>query len=205
MKIIIVSGCTLAALLALRGWQVPVVRADERLPVEKVQVLAEIESLSKLSPKDRAATVGLIAQHRVLCKEKLLGQLGGEAPSNHDRCSVIFLLGYYRLEDAAPALAKMITFESDDKGLRDQKLPLWGRYPAAEALTRIGSPATSAVLEQIQNSADDLTLSLGAQVISGVYTAKVAECVFDEAIAAQAQNPLKRKRLEQAKAALKRK
>ena len=139
-----------------------------------------------------------LSEDRATFEAELLQQLRNPTSPEH-RATVMYLIGLYRVEAAAPELAKQLIFKMDQ--IDPKRLPIWGTYPAVEALFRIGSHGIPPVLAQIEQSNDDLTIELGAKVVRTVYQQKIGRLIVDEAIASQ-PDMNKKMRLRRAKTAL---
>jgi hypothetical protein len=103
------------------------------------------------------------------------------------KSAVIFLLGEYRVSEASASLVGMIDVEGAngvDAGER-KRLELWGKYPAYEALVKIGVPAVREVIVKLETATDTTTKNLGASVIRAVYGRDIGEVVLEKAAAKQ--------------------
>jgi HEAT repeat protein len=138
-----------------------------------------------------------LSEQRVNLIEDLIRQV--RSVKDHDKLiRICFLLGEYRATEAVAELASRITLEDKERAKgRLRKLPLWGRYPAQEALVKIGTHATPNMLGILTTSDDELTRQLAAEVVRDVYGREVARVVIEQALAKQT-DAQKRKRLDEA-------
>ena len=96
-----------------------------------------------------------------------------KANSVEQKSAVVFLMGRYRLAVCVRHLAENLTlkYESTED---NHKKPLWGMYPAVEALTRIGKPAIWHMLRNIETGKSDEFRRLSTEVIRKIEGTEVA-------------------------------
>ena len=111
------------------------------------------------------------------------------------RFCAAYLLGLYRYPEAVNHLAAKITMENDDEVLPQGKMARWGRYPAVEALIRIGKPSVAAMLRNLASSSDQHVRALSARVIFYVEGEQIGRLIVENAIAKE-DDSVKKKNLE---------
>ena len=125
-------------------------------------------------------------------------------PISDTRIYAFYLLGELRARAAVPTLVAAINFEPADASYRKFVRglhPGWGRYPAQEALVKIGSPAVAPILAALGKEEGAIRRELMVGVLRKVLGKDVAELVLQKALEAAA--PAEKARYEQAKALLK--
>lgn len=92
---------------------------------------------------------------------------GYERPSH----LLLQVVGIWRITEAVPDLAELVTFELDRKTVPGGiKLTPWGYYPAAAALAAIGgNKAGKAVLTKIESSSNDKTLAICTWALTAMF------------------------------------
>ncbi len=151
-----------------------------------------LKSLDRISREQRDLLLNEIEREWQTTKEILITQLG--STNIHTRCCSAYLLGLYRYPEAVESLGQMVSLE--DKATEGkQKERRWDRYPAFEALIRIGKPSIPAMLRNIEGSEDETIRELSARVIFYVEGADIAPIVLEKAISKQT-DPLKKGRLK---------
>ncbi|HEY1661496.1 MAG TPA: HEAT repeat domain-containing protein [Verrucomicrobiae bacterium] len=103
---------------------------------------------------------------------KLVQILKEEKSPSLNRCASAFYLGEMRRSDSANALAETILLSVDMSkinlmGLPDV-LPAMGKYPAMEALVKIGNPSIPAVIRNLAQSDDPNVRELSLQVLTRI-------------------------------------
>ena len=111
------------------------------------------------------------------------------------RFCAAYLLGLYRYPEAVNDLAAKITMENDDEVLPQGKEARWDRYPAVEALIRIGKPSVPAMLRNIASSSDQHVRALSGRVIFYVEGEQIGRLIVESA-SAKEDDPVKKKNLE---------
>jgi len=169
---------------------------DENMTGFDLEKLRVFDRMSKL---EREAFLSDLEKERHAILEGLLVGLGSE----HEQirfCSA-YLLGHYRFNQAAGSLADVVTMENPEltRNTREQR---WGRYPAVEALIRLGKPSVPPMISNLETSDDEHVRGLSARVIYHVEGPELARIVVEMAITKQ-PDPVKKKRLETALSLLK--
>jgi|SRR5579862_7288732 len=105
---------------------------------------------------------------------------------------IAFLLGEYRADQAVGDLAAIIKLQNDED-MEHRHLPLWTKYPAYEALIKIGAPAIPLMVEKLESEQDAAARLLEVSVIRGVYGAEIGKVVLERAEARQTDSSKKAK------------
>jgi hypothetical protein len=107
-----------------------------------------------------------------------------------------YLLGEYRATEAVNDLLEVITLQSSiEQDNEVNRLPLWGKYPAHEALIKIGIPAIPLILAKLETESNLLAMRLEVHVVHMVYGKELAKVVLGQAITLQMDDS-KAKRLK---------
>ena len=173
----------------------PAANLDQALKPEDNAIEA-LRSMEKMSDAERESLLKVLEQRWQTLQGVLLTNLNG---ANDDiNFSSAYLLGLYRFEQAAGNLARVIDLENKDADRHENRRePRWDRYPAVEALIRIGKPSVREVLRRLETSDDPHVRALSARVIFYVEGPEVSKLVIQTAIKAQS-DPVKKQRLESA-------
>ena len=126
--------------------------------------------------------------------------VAAKSPQIAKRASAMYMLGLYRIARAVPMLATNIQFRHMFK---NSMLPVRGtsRYPAMQALIRIGTPAIPVMVKNLETTEKPEVAACSAWVIRKVEGRRLGACVIK--IALQNKMPLLEKaRLRAAMAAI---
>lgn len=127
---------------------------------------------------------------------KLVQILKEEKSLNLNRCASAFYLGEMRRSDSANALAEAIPLTVDMSkinlmGLPDV-LPAMGKYPAVEALVKIGNPSIPAVIQNLADSDDVKVRDLSMQVLTRIDSDKdISQLRLQKALKAETDSQKK--------------
>ena len=110
---------------------------------------------------------------------------------------ICFLLGDYRAHGAVQDLSKHITLKVHVSGDPWTRIPLWGQYPAREALIKIGVRSTKWMLKNLATSEDAMTREHSVYVLREVYSPEIAKIVVQKAAEKEA-DPKRKRNLESA-------
>jgi len=154
-----------------------------------------IARIAGLGNKERMELVEELANERVVIQGNLINQLGG-SQSKRTTFAAAFLLGLYRMEQSVDHLSKFIALENEETELSG-RIPLWGHYPVAEALIRIGKPAIPAMLRNIETSDTAKVRELSIQVIRYVEGHEIGRIILEKQLA-QATDSRTRRQFETA-------
>lgn len=126
-----------------------------------------VASLSSASDRQRQAITDSVMENRRNIADSLIGDL--ESPDMDVRFYACAMLGDLRYSDATPALAKIITLEDSKVFSRTYfRLPLWGTYPAEDALIRIGNDSLGPLEENLATSDDPQVQKLSLDALQQV-------------------------------------
>ena len=127
-------------------------------------IVDQIASLGKLAGQEREALLRDNSENLRQIQTSLLNQLG--STDNEVRCCAAYLLGEYRFPRAAVSLSQAITLEAQIRA--NGREWFWNRYPAVEALMKIGSPAIPAMIQNLEESDDATVRDLSLKVIYSI-------------------------------------
>lgn len=129
----------------------------------------------------------------------------GERPLKERAVRICYVLGFCRANSAVEELSKWITLEVPS-GKSFRRYPRWVRYPAQEALVRIGVPAIRHMILNLETSDDEKVRYLSARTILEIMrgTARdltigkqFARVILSNAADSQ-EDPEKKRRLQEA-------
>jgi len=129
-------------------------------------------------------SVSSLADERSEMIGRLMGRFRYEKEPER-KIRIAFLLGRYRARQAVVDLSREITLESKKTRRENKELPLWGTYPVAEALARIGCPAIPEMIGNIESSESQQVRELSAWVVKKVYGARLGRKALEFAIEKQ--------------------
>lgn len=153
---------------------------DESPIVPESSLPDRIASLDRMPDLDRTMLLHELALERQEVFETLIAKLNSKRLEA--RLLAAYLLGMYRMDQAAPHLARYIRM-TDDK--RSEGVPdfwFWGKYPAAEALVAIGQPSVPYLIDNLAESDDELIRSLSLGAILKVEGEEIAKLALGEAL-----------------------
>jgi len=151
--------------------------------------------LPKMEANGRLGLLEELTKARHNRQEGLIRLLESDVP-NEIKCDIAYLLGLDRMEQSVEKLSNVITLEKDQSEL-DKRLPLYGRYPAVQALIRIGNPAVRRMVANIESSDSEKTRELSALVVRQIEGAEIGKIVLEKAMEKQTDDK-KRGRLKAA-------
>ena len=156
------------------------------LPQERKREAREQPDLTAYAKTTRAELVDSLtrlSQERSDLESTLVVALDGEQPA-HLRIAAAYLLGRYRMEGGTTALARVIALRDEIAATEiNNRRSLWGEYPAADALAKIGRASVSPVLHNLAHSDDAKVRELSASVLRVVLGADGARSAILNAIA----------------------
>jgi hypothetical protein len=142
---------------------------------------------SNLSVEELHKEVLRLAHERHNLINNLIRQLRyGKNLNKEKKIRICFLLGQYRASEAAKDLLNIIALENKIKPGQEYRRSLWERYPAFEALERIGMPAVRHILIKLGTESDINAMRLEVILIRGLYGKEIGKMVLEKAIAKQA-------------------
>jgi hypothetical protein len=112
-----------------------------------------------------------------------------------------YMLGEMRATAAIPALVAKIEFKAARADNRKPGAPRWKRFPAEEALVKIGNPAVNPIVLALAVEEDRTRRKLMVEVLCGVLGKDVADFVLKKA-AADVATIIKKEKYEQARSEL---
>lgn len=162
---------------------------------EKVGLSSIVRSALQLEPKKQKEELVELTQDFNAMEEALIVELN-KATSNEQKSAVVYLMGFYRSETCVRELARHVAMKYES-GEPVGKLPLWGKYPAVEALTRVGKPANWHMLRNIETGTDIEFRRLSTEVILKSEGPEVARLIIELEMK-KAKQEIARKRLQEA-------
>jgi len=141
---------------------------------------------NNLSTEEWHKEVIRLAHERHNLINSLIRQLRyGKNLNEEKKIRICFLLGEYRASEAAKDLLNIITLENKIKPGYEYRRSLWQRYPAFEALEKIGMPAVRHILIKLATESDKEAMRLEVFLIRGLYGKEIGKMVLEKAIAKQ--------------------
>lgn len=134
----------------------------------------------KASIQDWNEEVARLSEERLALIDDLKRSLSGERDLEKQG-RLCFLLGEYRADSAVQDLCECMTLELH-RSEEYKRLPLWGQFPAWEALVKIGVPATAAVIDKLAGNDDLLTRFLCVEFLRSVYGDEIGALLVEKAI-----------------------
>lgn len=153
---------------------------DEVKPAINGPSEVTLRSIATSDEKERLEILRELSKGRSDLEARLLKELGA-ATEDDKKFAFVYLMGLYRLEATVWTLANIIDLES--KPTWNDKLPLWGRHPAAGALLKIGRRAIPAMLDNIKTAKREKITRLSVWVIQHIETPAITKMILEEAIA----------------------
>ncbi len=144
---------------------------------------ARIAQMGALEGEERIELLRQLSKQRSDIQRNLIQQLG-DSKSKDMKCAVAYLLGRYRMERSVPELSKYITLEYEHHS-NWKREPLWGQRPVVEALIKIGRPAISDMIRNIETSEYEKVRQFSARVIRYVEGPEIAKVIVEMAIEKQ--------------------
>ena len=100
----------------------------------------------------------------------------------HAKVYCVYLLGELRADEAVPALLTLIDFEGVPDHNSNRRRARWGRYPASEALAKIGSPAVGPVTAALGDESGETRRKLMVRVLRDILGSDTANFVLQRAV-----------------------
>jgi len=147
------------------------------------QIMDLMKKLDTLDDRTRMDLCSHVDEQRDELLTVLIRHLN-TATTASTKTATIYLIGRHRLLNGVRELIKQIDFESESQS-HGSPLPLWGQYPAMEALIHIGQPAVSAAVELLGKEMNDLRRDLAVKVVHYVEDAEIAKFILTRAHAAE--------------------
>ncbi len=147
----VLVGCFI---VFIQAFIAPLTNGTEQISDE--QITGRLQKFERLTDKERETLLQDIGQNLRQTQETLLIALDSE--SKDARFYAAYLLGEYRFPRAADGLAQRITLEDKIRSTAQRSHEwFWDRYPAMEALVKIGTPSIPALIRNLEQS-DDVTI-----------------------------------------------
>jgi len=142
---------------------------EKTMPRDPMSIL---ETTKNLSIEDFEKAMLEIRHHRDSVISRLIELLSTEK-SEEKKVRICYILGEHRNPSAIPILINNLLLKSeiDDPYT---KLPLWGPYPAQQALMKIGHKAIPEMIKILKDSNEEKRRELACGVISEVLTPDIA-------------------------------
>jgi len=140
------------------------------------QIMELMKKLDTLDERSRMDLCSQVDEQRDELLTVLIRYLN-TTTSASIKTATIYLIGRHRLLNGVKELIKQIDFDSESQS-RGSPLPLWGQYPAMEALINIGQPAIPAAVDLLATDINDLRRDLAVKVIRYVEDAETAKFIL---------------------------
>ncbi len=152
----------------------------------------KIAQMSELNNKERLNFLSELGEERSDIQSNLIIQFSN-SDSKEMKFAAAFLLGLYRMDESVRYLSKFITLENNEDMDIDIKRPIWGQYPVAEALCRIGIPSVPEMLKNIKTSNDEKVVELSISVIQNVEGSDIGRIILEKEMEKQTDTQNKNK------------
>ena len=147
--------------------------------------LKAIRELGAMEERKRLDILSQFSKERSKIEQTLITLLSSQKETDA-AFAAAYLLGIYRMERSVPALAQAIALQDKRNRITDGE-PLWEKYPAVEALIRIGKPSITSMLDLIQTKDDAKIRDLATMVIFHVEGHDVSEFIINNYIEKQTE------------------
>jgi HEAT repeat protein len=165
---ILVSGCLFAA------------DDESTFVIPETDIPARIAKIGRMSDDERTMLLHELSYERQKIFEALIVRL--DSPRLETKLHAAYLLGMFRMEHAAPHLARYIRLTDDKIEERGDDLWFWNRYPAADALVSIGLPSVPYLIDNLAESDDELIRKLSLDAIIAIEGERFTKIVLVEAL-----------------------
>lgn len=171
--------------------------SDTRDATRPSDLTIQMQTIGDMSDNQRQALLSTALEERTQIRQQLVSNLVSQ--DKEMQLYSAYLLGAYRYAEASQALTSAINLEDESFLTRSRwHLWYWYRYPAMEALIRIGSPCLSPVEDTLSTTNDSATRDKCLYVIASIENdQQVTVAELHRAVLAQAITS-RRKRLEEA-------
>ena len=157
-------------------------------------IAKRIEAIKTLTERERDGLVLDSLNDKQRIQKSLLGCL--DSTDTELRCAAAYLLGEYRVPEAAIALSRIITLEPRLRPTAAEWL--WDGHPVPEALLKIGSPSIPPLVSNLEDSNDRNVRETSLDLIRRIDGDKdITRLRLQKAKDAQ-QDPFKKDRLQAA-------
>lgn len=143
----------------------PLTNGTEQMSDE--HITGRLQRFERLTDKERETLLRDIGQNLRQAQGILLTAL--DSGSEDAKFYAAYLLGEYRFPQAADGLARRITLEDKIRSTGQRSCEwFWDRYPAMEALIKIGIPSIPALIGNLEESDDATVRKLSLKVIYSI-------------------------------------
>ena len=150
----LITGSTFAAL------------ADGDAKQSEALQYPDISSIALLSESQHYELMDKLSKEKTEFEGKLLAQLTPTTPEEV-KYAIVTIMGMYRMDSCITALARYVNLHN--KNYHSLSYKIFGEYPAADALVRIGDRSVPEMIRNIEtNDNSDVRLS-SALVIEYIY------------------------------------
>jgi hypothetical protein len=159
-----------------------------------VTMIPPLHAESPMTQPSSRGTVATVLRERLRIVERFVQLAGDSASTDESRCYAIYALGGLRASEAVPMLIANLDFRGDT--FLCDALPPFGKFPAAEALVRIGNTAVEPLLQLLEElpEADSEKKTLAARTLLAIDGREVAIARIEARLKART-TPEKERRL----------
>jgi HEAT repeat protein len=148
--------------------------------IPETDIAERIAKIGRMSADERTMLLHELSYERQKIFEALIVRL--DSPRLETKLHAAYLLGMYRMENAAPHLARYIRLTDDKIEERSGDLWFWNRYPAADALVSIGLPSVPYLIDNLAESDDELIRKLSLDAIIAIEGERFTKITLVEAL-----------------------
>ena len=163
-------------------------------PVIEQQIAELMGQMDQLDEDGRMRLLSRTDEQRSVLLGVLLKRIG-TSDSKSVQAAAIYLIGANRLEQGAYDLIQRIDFDMGERRSPVTREPLWERYPAMEALIKIGQRGVQQALELLAKEDQPLRRDLAIKVMRYSTDADVATLILQRAHSQEA-DPRRKARLK---------
>lgn len=133
--------------------QLLAITANAAQETNACDIVDQLKRLKTFTDDERAAVVRTNDNNLRRIQEALIVEF--DSGDTAEKCYAAYLLGDYRFPQAADLLAKNITLEDKVHPAKERGSEwFWDRFPAMEALIKIGNPSLHSVIRNLAESDD---------------------------------------------------
>jgi hypothetical protein len=183
MKVSLISLMGVVVLLAFGGSFAtsPVSAGSPKIPVFR-----------DLDDKAASDAADALVENYHTTEKELTSQMDSGKTSASRKLLLIYVLGEMRSSWAVPSLVGIVDFPAPFlKGLPSDISP-WGHYPAVDALTSIGNPSVTRIIDVLSTETNPLRMQLMFTVIYQVEGNKRGRIDIEDALATTKDDSAKR-------------
>ena len=151
------------------------------MPIQDKKYQLEIPSFKLLDATTTEKRVGeTITAYNDAIRD-IVNQLNQNGLSNEAKVYCIYLLGQLHAAEGVSVLIDKIETEANKVDPKD-RIGRWGKYPAQEALAKIGKSAANAILEKLGQENNELRRNLMVLVIIDVEGKEIGKIRIQKAL-----------------------